>query len=98
MGCPCKKAHKKIKTVSDSEVNNLKLATEVKEDNGSDMARMVNFEGKLVPHNSIPQGSLFIKGVWYSSPEKIPDDVRKEYNELYSGWKNTANVNTSNKK
>ena len=98
MGCPCRKAHKKVDTVSDSKVNSIKLATEGKDGKGSDMARLVNFEGQLVPHNSIPQGSLYIGGVWYSSPDKMPEDIRKKYNEVYSGWKNTTNAGVTNKK
>jgi hypothetical protein len=94
MGCPCRKAHKKVNAVSDSKVNSIKLATEGKNVKGSDMARLVNFEGQLVPHNSIPQGSLYIGGVWYSSPDKMPEEIRKKYNDVYSGWKNTANSNT----
>ena len=93
MGCPCNKANKKVKTVSDSDVNKIKLATEVKNDKGSSMAKLVNFEGQLVPHNSIPQGSLFIGGVWYSSPDKMPEDIRQKYNEVYKGWKRTNNIN-----
>ena len=65
----------------------------------SDMAKLVNFEGQLVPHNSIPQGSLYIGGVWYSSPEKMPEDIREKYNAVYSGWKNLTNVaNKADKK
>lgn len=100
MACACRKSTKDVKTVSDSEVNALKLATEGGDVKDSDMARMVNFEGQLVPHNSIPEGSLYIKGVWYSSPDTMPEEVREEYKALYQGWKqrNTNNSSKSNQK
>lgn len=100
MACACKKSTKNVKTVSDSEVNALKLASEGGDVKDVDMARMVNFEGQLVQHNSIPEGSLYIKGVWYSSPDRMPEDVREEYKALYQGWKqrNTDNSSASKSK
>ena len=94
MGCACKKGNKKVNTVSDVKVNSLnQTVDDVKVEN---MARMVNYEGQLVPHNSIPQGSLFINGVWYSSVETMPEDIRDQYNELSGGME--SGLNTSNSK
>ena len=96
MGCACKKGNKKVNTVSDAKVNALNQTIEdVKVNN---MARMVNYEGQLVPHNSIPQGSLFVNGVWYSSVETMPEDVREMYNEFSGGLDSNLNTSNSNTK
>ena len=46
------------------------------------MSRMVNLEGKQVPESQLPNGSLFIKGCWYSSVDKLPSDFRAKYAPL----------------
>ena len=85
MGCACKKGNKNVNTVSDAKVNALNHSVAVEDVNINNMARMVNFEGQLVPHNSIPQGSLFIEGVWYSSADTMPTEVREVYDGLLGG-------------
>ena len=45
------------------------------------MVKLVNFEGKMVAFNAVPQGSIFVRGVWYSSVDKMPDEIREYYKE-----------------
>ena len=47
------------------------------------MARMVNLEGKQVPDTQIPEGSLFIRGCWYSSADKLPAGLKKTYAPIF---------------
>ena len=49
------------------------------------MVKLVNFEGNMVAFNTSPQGSIFIRGVWYSSVDKMPDDVRDYYKQQLKG-------------
>jgi len=104
MACACKKSTKKVKTVSDKKVNDMNMnlmqnnTRQIQSVQVHNMARMVNFEGQSVLHGSIPEGSLFIKGVWYSSPESMPEDVRKEYRALYEGWSQRYPTKTSAEK
>ena len=72
MPCACRSGKTdKVKPVSGAKINEV-----------HNMAKMVNFEGKMVNQNTIPQGSIYIKGVWYSSLDAVPDAVRREYKWL----------------
>lgn len=47
------------------------------------MAKLVNFEGKMVPYDTIPQGCLFIRGVWYGSAEALPEELKSQYTKVF---------------
>ena len=49
------------------------------------MVKLVNFEGKMVAFNTIPQGAIFVRGVWYSSVDKMPDEIREYYKQQLRG-------------
>ncbi len=57
------------------------LVTESKVRN---MAKMVNFEGKMVPYDTLPHGCLFIRGVWYASENALPDEMKTQYGKLFA--------------
>ncbi len=48
------------------------------------MAKLVNYEGNMVPINAVPQGSVYIRGVWYSSMDNVPDEVKRALRESKS--------------
>lgn len=48
------------------------------------MAKLVNYEGNMVPYDSIPKGALFICGTWYSSAAALPDNLTAKYAKLFS--------------
>lgn len=48
------------------------------------MAKMVNFEGKMVPYDTLPHGCLFIRGVWYASENALPEEFKTQYGKLFA--------------
>lgn len=82
MGCGCRKTKKEAAVAKTAE-----LTAPPKEiRNGTrKMVKLVNFEGKLVSFNTIPQGSIFVRGVWYSSVDKMPDEIREYYKQQLKG-------------
>ena len=43
------------------------------------MVREVNFEGKQILDLQLPNDSLFIKGMWYSSADKLPPGLKERF-------------------
>lgn len=82
MGCGCRRTKKEAAVVKKAE-----LAAHPKEiRNGTrTMVKLVNFEGKMVAFNTIPQGAIFVRGVWYSSVDKMPDEIRDYYKQQLRG-------------
>ena len=40
--------------------------------------RIVDFEGRQIPKSQLPNGSLFIEGVWYSSVDTLPPELKND--------------------
>lgn len=82
MGCGCRRNKKEAAVVKKAA-----LASPPKQNgNGTKtMVKLVNFEGKMVAFNMIPQGSIFVRGVWYSSVDKMPDEIRDYYKQQLRG-------------
>jgi len=78
MGCPCRRNKSETVVAKKAE-----LASPPKtiENGKRTMVKLVNFEGKMVAFNAVPQGSIFVRGVWYSSVDKMPDEIRDYYKE-----------------
>ena len=58
------------------------------------MVRTVQFEGKKIPSTKLPEGSLFIQGCWYSSADKLPENLKAKYGRVfYEIAKQKANSN-----
>ena len=52
----------------------------------NDTTRLVNLDGVMVPFYSVPKGSLYIRGAWYSSPATLSEDLINEFPALYKKW------------
>lgn len=48
--------------------------------------KLVNFEGKMISADTLPQGCYFIRGVWYSSPETVPAGIRQQLKGFCDKW------------
>lgn len=48
--------------------------------------KLVNFEGKMIAADTLPQGCYFIRGVWYSSPDTVPDSIRNQLKGFCDKW------------
>ena len=47
------------------------------------MGKMVNFEGKMVALDTLPNGCLYIRGAWYSSVDSLPKELKAQYSGLF---------------
>jgi len=47
------------------------------------MPRMVNLEGKQTPVTNLPPDCYYVRGVWYSSPDKLPAELKAEFGPLF---------------
>lgn len=82
MGCGCRRNKKEAEVVKKAELS----APPKETGNGTGtMVKLVNFEGRMVAFNTIPQGAIFVRGVWYSSVDKMPDEIREYYKEQLKG-------------
>lgn len=77
MGCNCKK---RTPVVNEIKVN---AAMQMM---ANDTTRLVNLDGVMVPFYSVPKGSLYIRGAWYSSPATLSEELIKEFPALYKKW------------
>jgi hypothetical protein len=48
------------------------------------MPRTVNFEGNPISEMKLPPNCLFIKGVWYSSADKLPSELKAVYAPVFA--------------
>ena len=48
--------------------------------------KLVNFEGKMIAADTLPQGCYFVRGVWYSSPDTLPEGIRKQLKGFCDKW------------
>lgn len=48
--------------------------------------KLVNFEGKMIAADTLPRDCYFIRGVWYSSPDAVPEGVRKQLKGFCDKW------------
>lgn len=48
--------------------------------------KLVNFEGKMIAADTLPRDCYFIRGVWYSSPEAVPEGIRKQLKGFCDKW------------
>lgn len=48
--------------------------------------KLVNFEGNMIAADTLPQGCYFIRGVWYSSPDALPEGMRKQLKGFCDKW------------
>lgn len=69
MGCACQQGRSGQLEARENKVRN--------------MAKMVSFEGKMVPFDTIPEGSLFIRGTWYASAAALPESLKNQYGKLF---------------
>lgn len=82
MACGCRRHSGEAAVVKKAELASPPKQTGI---GTKTMVKLVNFEGKMVAFNTIPQGSVFVRGVWYSSVDKMPDDVRDYYKQQLRG-------------
>jgi len=48
------------------------------------MPRIVNFEGKQISEINLPPNCMFIQGVWYSSADKLPAELKEGYAPVFT--------------
>ena len=82
MGCGCRRSSKEAAISKKAELAAPKKETRI---GTRTMVKLVNFEGNMIAFNAIPQGSIFVRGVWYSSVDKMPDEVREYYKQQLKG-------------
>ena len=81
MGCACRQSRAEAqvkKQILETAAKGNSSPTSVANNN---MGKLVNFEGKMVPLKSLPQGSVHVRGVWYSSMDSVPADIKKMLRE-----------------
>lgn len=82
MACGCRRSKKEAAVTQRAAVAAPK---HVAGNRAGSMIKLVNYEGKMIAFNTLPRGSIYVRGVWYSSVEKMPEDVRDEYKQKLKG-------------